>query len=122
MKKMFDEKNGRESTNRKNSRNNFFTTLFRQELLLSAFDNFGVAILKSLYLIFGIAGLTGTIIIIFKVIGMDSVSSLEMILIFITACLPLGVMGAGFYGLSRITQKSGSGKYEKLTSINNKAA
>jgi hypothetical protein len=61
-------------------------------------------ILKSVYLLVGIAGMVGTVIIILKVINLPSISDLEMVLIFSLGCLSLWVMWAGFYGLRELTR------------------
>jgi hypothetical protein len=57
-----------------------------------------LTILKSFYLLVGLAGIVGTIIIVLKVIYLTSISNLEMVLIFSLACLSLTIIWAGFYG------------------------
>lgn len=60
---------------------------------------------KFLYLLSGIAGLSGALIITFKVINLASISSLNMVLIFGAACLSLVVMRAGFYGFFELIKE-----------------
>ena len=82
----------------------------RQDLLsfgriLSYFSLMSLAIMKFVYLLIGITGLVGSVIIIFKVIRLASISNFDMILIFVIGCVSLAVMHAGFRGFFEIQER-----------------
>ena len=74
--------------------------------ILSYLNLMNLAIMKFIYLLIGITGLTGTGIIIFKVVRLASISNFDMILIFVIGCLSLAVMHAGFRGFFEIKRES----------------
>jgi hypothetical protein len=59
-----------------------------------------------IYLLIGIAGLTGSIFIIIKVINLPSVSDFNMVLLFGVACTFLAVMHTGFHGFYELMREN----------------
>jgi hypothetical protein len=72
----------------------FFT--FRR--ITEALGHLFSSITKFIYLLVGLTGLTGTVVIIFRVIHFPSISEFNMVLIFGVVCMSLAVSYAGFHG------------------------
>jgi hypothetical protein len=58
------------------------------------------------YLLAGIFGLVGSILIIIKVINLPSISDFSMVLLFGVACISLAVMHAGFHGFYKVIREN----------------
>lgn len=58
--------------------------------------------MKYLYLLFGLSGATGAILITVKVIHLTFISNIGMVLVFGAACLCLTFMMLGFFGYSQM--------------------
>jgi hypothetical protein len=69
-------------------------------------NSIGLILLKFIYLITGMTGLAGTLYIIVRVVSTDSVSNLNMVLIFGLACLTIAITYAGLYGFTRLRRDS----------------
>ena len=66
---------------------------------------FGLAFLKFIFMLVGMGGLAGVIIIILKILFLSSISHFDMVLIFGIACLSIIAIRVGIYGFNEIHYK-----------------
>jgi hypothetical protein len=65
---------------------------------------YGLPFLRFCYMLVGIGGLVGVVIIILKVIFLSSISYWDMVMIFGFACISLGAVRVGFYSFYKLIE------------------
>jgi hypothetical protein len=106
MNRVYYEQSGGDGKNDKN--------LFSWNTLAALLNLSGGNLLSLFYTILALSGLAGALFMIFRVINMPAISSFEMIILFVVSCIPISIMGAGFYGLSQISERKRNSEHRTV--------
>ncbi len=112
MTKLYSEKKDNVSMASGKGHRNMAGTILANKSIFSNSGSLRTEFLKFIYLALSLAGLAGTLVIIYNVISIQKVDSMSMILVFLFSCIPMTVMVGGLYGFSSVAAK----KHEDLNS------